>query len=93
MACNCATDEQIKELYRRYGERRKPGKNATFKAKLKHAVYTAGVFICMIPITVLFLFPYVLYKALYTDDKKISIRKFFRLNKNQNIDVREQQVV
>lgn len=93
MACNCATDEQIKELYRRYGERSKLSPDAKFKDKAKKALVATGVFICMVPITLLFLFPYVLYKALYSEDRKIDVVKFFRLNKNKNIDVREQQVI
>ncbi len=92
MACNCATDEQIKELYRRYGERSKLSPDAKFKDKLKKALVSVCVFICMVPI-VPFLFLYVVYKALYSDDRKIDVVKFFRLNKKRSLDVREQQVI
>ena len=92
MACNCATDEQIKELYRRYGERRKPKKTDSFKARAKYYLYTAGVYVCMVPIAPLLVL-YVLYKALYTDDKKIDVVKFFRLDKKKKIDVGQQQVI
>lgn len=82
MACNCATKEQIDALYKKYGERNKVNKTDTFKVKAKKIAVTIGVGICMIPIfPVLLLF--VIYKAFFDDDKRISMAKFFRLNKDK----------
>ena len=81
MACNCATQEQINELYKRYGRGRKKS-NLTFKEKAKNVVVYAGVVIAMIPV-VPCLFLYVLYKAVCDDDKRISLTKFFRLDRKK----------
>jgi len=83
MACNCATTQQINELYRRYGEKRAENRRKrTFWQWVKYVIMYTGVVIAMIPIAPA-LFLYVLYKAFFADDKKISLRKFFRLgNKN-----------
>ncbi|MBP5457758.1 MAG: hypothetical protein J6Y37_14795 [Paludibacteraceae bacterium] len=81
MACNCATQEQINELYKRYGRDRKKS-NLTFKEKAKNVVVYTGVVIAMIPI-VPCLFLYVLYKAVCDDDKRISLTKFFRLDRKK----------
>lgn len=82
MACNCATKEQIDALYRKYGEKKATTKNATLKAKLKDAAVKTGVALCLIPILPA-LFLYVIYKGFFDDDKRISMTKFFRLDKNK----------
>ena len=82
MACNCATKEQIDALYKKYGEKRRINKSDTFKAKAKKIATTVGVGICMIPILpALVLF--VIYKGFFDDDKRISVTKFFRLDKKK----------
>lgn len=82
MACNCATTQQINELYRRYGERKAENRRKrTFWQWVKYIIMYTGVVIAMIPIAPA-LFLYVLYKAFCDDDKKISLKKFFRLGKN-----------
>lgn len=92
MSCNCATKEQIDALYKKYGERRRIKKTDTFKVKAKKVFTTIGVMICMIPI-----FPalvlFVIYKAFFDDDKRISMTKFFRLDKQKVRYVRKQQVI
>ena len=80
MACNCATSEQINELYRRYGEKKK--EKAPFGQRVKKVVMYVGVVLALIPI-VPCLFLYVLYKRLCDDDHSISLTKFFGLKKNQ----------
>lgn len=84
MACNCATSEQIKELYRRYGDKKDKSK-VSFAQKVKNAVMYTGVAIAMIFITP-FLFLYVLYKAICDDDHRISLTKFFRLDKKKKVE-------
>ena len=81
MACNCATNEQIKELYRRYGDK-KNANNVPTGQKIKNAVAYTGVVLAMIPIVPI-LFLYVLYKALCDDDHRISLTRFFRLDKKE----------
>lgn len=81
MACNCASSEQIKELYRRYGDKKKTSKES-FGRKVKRIMTYVGVGLLMIPITPC-LFLYVLYKGLCDDDHKISLTKFFRLDKKK----------
>ncbi len=91
MACNCATKEQINELYRRYGRRKDGDRKLTPKEKVKNAVVYAGIVLALIPILpVLFLF--VLYKALISKDHRISMTKFFRLDKKVKQDVGQQVI-
>ena len=92
MACNCATDEQIKELYRRYGDRNRIEKGTPFKVRFKKALYTVGVFLSMLLIVPLLVL-YVLGTAIFTEDKKINVARLFRLNKQENLNVRQQQVI
>ncbi len=78
MACNCASNEQIKELYRRYGEKKSAPR--TTKQKIKYVLQYTGVAIAMV-FVVPFLILYVLYKGLMDDNHQISLTKFFRLDK------------
>ena len=78
MACNCASNEQIKELYRRYGEKKSAPR--TIKQKIKYALQYTGVAIAMVFVAP-FLILYVLYKGLMDDNHQISLTKFFRLDK------------
>jgi hypothetical protein len=82
MACNCATSEQIDELYRRYGNGRKDAKKIGARQRIKNTVMYTGVVIALIPI-VPCLFLYVVYKGFFDDDHKISLTKFFRLDKKK----------
>ena len=87
MAWNCATTEQINQLYEKYGDRRKVSK-LPFKGKLKYyAQYTAMalVMIVILPFLVL----YVFYKGVCDDDKKISIKKLFNLKNNVALNVEQ----
>lgn len=86
MACNCATTEQINALYKKYGEKKGEKKKLTFKQKVKNAAMYAGVVLALIPIIPM-LFLYVLYKGVFDDDHKISLTKFFRLNKKVQTNV------
>lgn len=79
MACNCATSEQINELYKKYGDKRIQ-ENKRWQQKVKSAAMQVGVVLAMIPITP-FLFIYVFYKAFCDEDHRISLTKFFRLDK------------
>ena len=77
MACNCASSEQIKELYARYGDKREV-KKLPFSGKVKYYAQYTGVAIAMVvlfPLIVL----YVVYKGAFDDDRKISFRKFFNI--------------
>lgn len=87
MACNCASSEQIKELYARYGDKRNV-KNLSLSGKLKYYTQYAGVAIVMV---ILFpvLFLYVLYKGAFDDDHKISFRKFFNIKNNVIINAEQ----
>ena len=82
MACNCATSEQINELYRRYGSKRDRKAKKNFKQRLKDIAMYTGVVIALIPI-VPCLFLYVLYKGFFDDDHSINLMKFFRLDKKK----------
>lgn len=73
MACNCATSEQIKALYEKYGKKSED-KNNSPKGRLRHyAVVLCGTII-MIPLSLFFVF-----KGLFLKNKKINISKFFGL--------------
>ena len=79
MACNCATNEQIKELYRRYGNKEERRKLSTSQ-KIKYYAQYTGIVLVMIPIVPV-LFLYVLYKAICDDNHRISLKNFFGINR------------
>ena len=79
MACNCATNEQLSELYKRFGEKKADADKKT-KFKIKNLLIKAGVGLCIM-LMFPFLVIYVFYKIYGTDDHKISVKKFFRLEK------------
>lgn len=81
MSCNCTTNEQLKELYKRFGEKAEENKGKGIKYKIKRLFEKTGIFICLLVITPI-LFLYVLFTALFSKEKKISLRKFFRLKGN-----------
>lgn len=74
MACNCATTQQIEELYKKYGEKRETQKKFSFK----NAFMKLGVGACLIVLTPLIVL-YVLYKVWGSDNHKIDVRKFFNM--------------
>ena len=74
MACNCATTQQIEELYKKYGEKRETQKKFSFK----NAFMKFGVGACLIVLTPLIVL-YVLYKVRGSDNHKIDVRKFFNM--------------
>lgn len=78
MGCNCATQKQITKLYELYGDKNK--KNISVSQKIKGFFRNAGVHIIIFLITP-FLILFVLYKAIFTKNKKISVRKLLRFNK------------
>lgn len=80
MACNCATQEQIDQLYKKYGEK-KSENSGSFKIKFKTLIQKVGVAICLVLITP-FLVVYVFYKA-FDDDNRISVKKFFKLKETK----------
>ena len=61
-----------------------------FKINFKKIVFHIGAVLVLLVLTP-FLLLYVLYKALFSKDKKISFRKFFRLDKNNVENVGQQQ--
>lgn len=80
MACNCATTEQINELYRQFGEKQEKLKKFSFKALMRKI----AVILCIIPLLP-FMILYVYYKAFCSDDNKISIVKFFNLKPKNSL--------
>lgn len=83
MACNCATEEQLKELYKTYGEKVDAKLSSNPWQRLKNNVRKFFVYLFVIPIIPL-LFLFVIYKV-FSDNNKISIRKFFLL-RNKNLE-------
>lgn len=83
MACNCASQEQLNELYRRYGEKMDIKASESVKFRIKNTLIRIGVAICLIPIIPV-IFLYVLYKAFGDDNHQISVKKFFKI-KEKNI--------
>ena len=81
MACNCATTEQLNALYKKYGE--KKDESLSSGQKFRMFFYMIGVGICLIFITPIIVC-YALYKAFGTEDRTISVKKFFRL-KNRKL--------
>lgn len=82
MACNCASKEQIEELYRKYGEKKETTKSQTLKFKIKKILRAIGIHFCCIILTPI-IFLYVIYVAVATKERKISVMKFFRIDKKE----------
>lgn len=80
MGCNCATNEQIAKLYRKYGEGRQAPK--PFAMKAKNFFRKVAVGFCLIFITPAIVL-YVFYKAFSGEDNRISVKKFFHLHNKQ----------
>ena len=73
MACNCKADKQILELAKRYGTQKK-----SRKAYLKGGLTTLGYSIIGLLTTIIVVIPmflYVLYKALFSKNKVISLKR------------------
>lgn len=78
MGCNCATQEQIKKLHEIYGEKNNLKKTNTQKInEFFRFFFTYIILFLILPLLVGF----VLYKAIFTKDKRISIRKILKFNK------------
>lgn len=82
MGCNCATQEQISRLYKIYGD--KSVENISNKQKVGFFFKKIIVFLVVFIFSP-FLIGFVLYKGIFTKDKKISVRKFLRF-KSDDID-------
>lgn len=85
MACNCATQEQLNELYKKYGRKVEPDARTTWGFRIKKFVNDFFLIITMV-IIVPFIFCYVMGKGLFTKEKKISLKKFFRLDNNNRLN-------
>ena len=79
MACNCATDKQLKKLYEQFGKTPKSTKDMKTTEKIGRYLNIVGVMLVMafiIPV----LFIYVIIKGL-SKDKSISLAEFFGFRK------------
>ena len=90
MACNCATKEQIKQLYEKYGDKSTERKLTPWE-RIKKGIAYAGVAVSMVIIAP-FLFLFVIYKGICDDDHKISLKKFFKLDKKLVLNGGEQSI-
>lgn len=77
MACNCVTNQQLEELYKRFGHKIQPSGQETWSFRIRNFFVTLGVYASMLFIAPL-LFIYAAYVNLF-GDRKISLRKFFHL--------------
>lgn len=84
MSCNCVTNEQLKELYKKFGEKKQTTEGESIKHSAKRFFQKTGVFISMIIIAP-FIFLYVFYKGIFSKNKKISLTKFFNLKPIENV--------
>lgn len=83
MACNCATNEQLNEIYRKFGTRIKASKKDTLAFKVKNFFINTFVFTTLITIVPLMIF----YISLtYSQGKnQISLTEFFGLRETRNV--------
>lgn len=78
MSCNCATQEQIKKLHQLYGD--KSTEKIPFEQKVNNFFRKSIIGIIILCVSPL-LISFVIYKAVFTKDKRISVRKLLRFNK------------
>lgn len=82
MACNCATNEQLSELYRKFGTRIRPSKKDTLAFKIEAFFTNTAVLTTLITMMPLILF-YISFN--YSKGKnQISLAEFFGLRKTTN---------
>lgn len=82
MGCNCASQEQITKLYKLYGD-----KSNNNNIRLSQRLTTLFRDICVYLVIFLilpFLILFVLYKGIFTKDKKISVRKLLKFKGDNN---------
>lgn len=82
MACNCATQEQLNNLYKKYGNKVKPDTPTTVLHKVRNFITQLGVGITLVLISP-FLLMYIFYKGVFDKEHKISVTQFFRLKKGE----------
>ena len=80
MACNCATAEQLNELYKRYGE--KKAEKKSFGLKLRLAIQKICIVFCLIFIAPVIV-GYVVCKSLFTKNHKINVMDFLGIHKKE----------
>lgn len=83
MACNCASKEQIEELFKIYGQKKNTPKGDITWFRIKKILMELGVKVCLVLLAP-FMFMYIVYKF-FSKNNKISIKSLFRL-KNYDIN-------
>lgn len=83
MACNCAAGREINAIYRKFGHNLQPDKKKIKYYNLKKGLITAGVYVCMIPISLYLIF-YVIKKGL-SKNKDTNVSEFFGFKKVRNV--------
>ena len=79
MACNCKVNQQITYLHKKYGHKIPVSKQSKIRFTVRESFKNFLVFI----ISILFspiIFLYILYVALFTKNKQISMKKVFNLS-------------
>lgn len=74
MGCNCATTEQINELYRKFGEKQNSKKGFSLKLFIRKTL----TYIC-VALIIPFIILFVIGKGMFSKDRRISVQKFFNL--------------
>lgn len=77
MGCNCATNEQLKKLYKQFGYQRELTNTESVWFKIKNFFTKIGVACCLILIL-----PYILFYIIrhgFFGDKRISVAHFLGL--------------
>lgn len=83
MACNCASKEQIEELFKIYGQKKDTPKGDITWFRIKKTLMEFGVKVCLVLLAPI-VFMYIVYKF-FSKNNKISIATLFNL-KNRNIN-------
>lgn len=79
MGCNCATQEQIRKLHELYGG--KSSLDKPFKQKIGELFKNFLIYFILFIISPI-LISFVIYKVVFTKDKKISVRRLLKFNSN-----------
>ena len=91
MGCNCASQEQITKLYKLYGDKR-DNNNITLTQRLTTLFRDICVYLILFLISP-FLILFVLYKGIFTKDKKISVRKLLKFKGENNNLVNHKNII
>ena len=80
MACACKVNQEIDYLHKKYGHNIPTSKKTTISFNIGRTLQAIGIWLIAIPILP-FMLLHILYKAIFTKEKAISVKKLMKTAK------------